>query len=636
MHQLKGIGLLIIGILLSEISFSQYIVNGSATKESCNCYVLTTENLNLSGSVWQATKINLNNPFDFTFSVYLGCRDENGADGIVFILQPISTSVGNTGQGLGFQGIKPSLGIPLDTWQNTGDPAYDNISIKVNGDISHNNNLAGPLPASASSDNIEDCTWHKLRIVWNPSNDSLATYFDDVFRLGAKVNLVKDIFNNDPMVYWGFSGATGGAFNLQKFCNIMDASFDSQLPDESLCLGETVYFKNKSLSFLPIQSHSWDFGDGKTSTVVEPSYVYKIPGKYKVVYKFTAIDGCESPAFIQEIAVGDFPRLSMKVLDTCEGLVPRFDTSIISSIGAINGYKWLVNNQLFSDQKSPDFTVLKPGNYNISLQLTSQYGCISNISTDDFIIKPKPAISFMASDGCKDKAMQFNADLSGIVPVNNWEWEFERGVYKNGMSASYTFKEKGDYHISLTALGVNGCLSKFEKDLFINSLVVNAGKDTIVVPNTLVQLNASGGISYSWNPATGLSSPYIQNPVATAADDIRYVVTATSVEGCIDTASMSIIVFKGAAIYVPNAFTPNGDGINDFLKPYLVGIKSLTYFTIYDRWGNKIFTTTRMNDGWNGTFKGKKLDAGSYAWVLGAVDLLGKAYFEKGTFTLID
>src|SRR5579875_1655079 len=131
-----------------------YILNGSATQNSCNCYTLTTETPFQSGSVWNKNKISLNQPFDFWFNVFLGCKDANGADGIVFMLQPISTSVGSSGQGLGFGGVMPSVGITLDTWQNIedNDPAYDHIAIQTNGVIRHGtaSDLAAPVPISAS------------------------------------------------------------------------------------------------------------------------------------------------------------------------------------------------------------------------------------------------------------------------------------------------------------------------------------------------------------------------------------------------------------------------------------------------------------------------------------------------------
>src|SRR6185503_4738394 len=126
-------------ILLPAVSYSQYIINGNASQETCNCYMLTQNDEFQSGSVWQNNKINLSNPFDFSFNVNLGCVDAEGADGIVFILQPISTGIGSNGQGMGFEGIVPSIGISLDTYQNLplNDPAYDHISIQANGNIEH-------------------------------------------------------------------------------------------------------------------------------------------------------------------------------------------------------------------------------------------------------------------------------------------------------------------------------------------------------------------------------------------------------------------------------------------------------------------------------------------------------------------
>jgi hypothetical protein len=195
-------------LLLSSISFSQYILNGSATRDNCNCYTLTPAAFTQSGSVWNSNKINLNNPFDFNFNVYLGCLDGNGADGIVFILQPISTSLGATGEGMGFSGVSPSIGIALDTWQNPNlnDPIFDHISIQANGIVSHGTDLAGPVQASSSSDNIEDCSWHVFRITWDPSTQWLRAYFDGHLRVETVVNLVSTIFNNDPLVFWGLPG----------------------------------------------------------------------------------------------------------------------------------------------------------------------------------------------------------------------------------------------------------------------------------------------------------------------------------------------------------------------------------------------------------------------------------------------
>jgi Bacterial lectin len=162
-------------------SFGQeYTVNGNAFRESCRCYTLTPNNITQRGSVWNNNRIDLSQSFDFTFQVFLGCSDNNGADGMAFVLQPISTSVGGTGQGMGFGSINPSVGVTLDTYQNSNpdsDPFYDHIAIQLNGDVSHTSaNTITPLtPISATSNNVEDCQNHSLRIVWNAISKTMTT-----------------------------------------------------------------------------------------------------------------------------------------------------------------------------------------------------------------------------------------------------------------------------------------------------------------------------------------------------------------------------------------------------------------------------------------------------------------------------
>jgi gliding motility-associated-like protein len=132
-----------------------------------------------------------------------------------------------------------------------------------------------------------------------------------------------------------------------------------------------------------------------------------------------------------------------------------------------------------------------------------------------------------------------------------------------------------------------------------------------------------------------LNNPKISNPVGVVSEDIRYLLTVSTTEGCVDTAGIQVTVFKGSAIYVPTGFTPNNDGLNDILKPTCIGIKSLSYFTIYNRWGRKVFTTNKLNEGWNGSLNGQNPDTGSFIWILKATDLIGKIYLMKGSFTLI-
>jgi gliding motility-associated-like protein len=630
-------------VLMPFISFAQYILNGNATQESCNCYQLTEPVVNQSGSVWQSTKINLNDSFDFSFNVYLGCRDADGADGIVFILQPLSTSLGGVGGSMGFKGISPSIGIALDTWQNIdqfesfNDPVYDHISIQKNGVMSHTNDLAGPIPASASSDNIEDCVWHILRVKWDPVTHTLSTYFDGVFRLSTQTDMVATIFNNDPMVYWGFSGATGGSYNFQKFCTQLDPVYNSNLTNDAICFGTPVTFKDSSNSFTTIKEYYWDFGDGTTSNVANPPpHNYSKPGMYEVKHTITAADGCVSQPYTKIISIGDNPDISFNIFDTCQNQPPRLNVNAVLNVGTVNQWKWELDGALFSTFEKPDFTKLAPGTHSIKLTTASNIGCTSNTYEGNFTIKNSPAINFDVKDGCENQPVLFSAQQSDkFTTVNKWQWDFGDNSFSDQKDTEHAYNVSFMYPVTLSATASNGCESSVIKNIFINSVHASAGKDTIVIENTLFQLHGSGGSQYSWSPSTGLNNPDISNPIGKVSDDITYFLTVKTIEGCTDTSSMKVNVFKGSAIYVPTAFTPNNDGLNDVLKPYFIGIKSLYYFSIYDRWGKEVFLTREINKGWNGFSQGKVLETGSYVWILKAEDIVGKIYNLKGAFVLL-
>jgi gliding motility-associated-like protein len=618
-------------------SFSQYILNGDAVQEKCNCYLLTSAQTWKGGSVWQQNKIDLNNPFDFKFDVYLGDIDAGGADGMVFMLQPLSTNLGTQGEGMGFQGVSPSIGISLDTWQNLNenDPVYDHISIQADGVIKHGNDLAGPIPASSVSDNIEDGRWHILQIKWDPSTDSLTTYFDGVFRLATKTNLIKDIFNDDPMVYWGFSAATGGAYNVQKFCTALDPIYNTNSKIDAICEGAPMIFRDSSVSFTKIKSYYWDFGDGTVSNLADPPPHSYTAGTYKVSHSIVALDGCTSDTLIKTIRIGDYPQISIHAFDTCEQASPKIKIDSKLIVGTINEWQWSINGNNFSNAAAPDFTTLPAGNYAVALTAASDIGCPSNSSSSNFILKPKPVIDAVAENGCINVPVIFDGLQKDQSSITKWHWDFGDKIFAEGKNVQNIYNEEGNYSITLTADASNGCSTTISKNININAAHANAGNDTIVARNTLFQLHGSGGVSYSWSPAAGLSDPNISDPIIKITNDTRFFLTVKNLEGCVDTASMKATVFNGSAIYVPTAFTPNHDGLNDILKPFYVGIKTLYYFTIYNRWGEKVFSTTDMNQGWDGSWKQTVDNGSAYVWVLKAVDMLGKMYNLKGSFILL-
>jgi gliding motility-associated-like protein len=621
-------------------SFSQYILNGSAKRDNCNCYTLTTETNFQSGSVWNSNKINLNQPFDFWFNIYLGCKDAGGADGMVFILQPNSTSIGTGAEGMGFEGVVPSVGISLDTWQNTNrsDPAEDHINIQINGIVTHGSDLAGPVAISPSNPNVEDCQWHVLRIAWDPATKWLRSWFDNNLRVQAQVDLIATVFNNDPMVYWGFTAGTGGANNFQKFCTALNPGFTTNLPNNITCTNQPVIFQNTSVSFGPIQSYYWDFGDNTTSTLQNPPPKnYPGPGVYKVKMVVTGLDGCISDTLKKDVVIGTKPIANFSAFDSCGWQVPRVIENSTSQVGIINNWTWLINNSVSSNVQQPQFTGLGPGNYEIKLVTKSEYGCESDTVSRFITMKPIPVISANTTDGCMNTPVQFIAtQVDNITTLTQWNWNFGDNRTSTQQNPAHAYASSGPFSVNTWAIDVNGCSS----DTIINNINIvfaqaNAGNDTVVVKDVPLQLQGNGGASYSWSPSTALSNPAISNPTALPQDDITYILTITTPEGCEAADDIHVTVFKGSAIYVPTGFTPNNDGLNDLLIPKYVGIRRLTYFAVFNRWGQEVFRTNNMGKGWDGRIKGIEQATGTFAWIIKAEDFVGKIYQIKGTVTVI-
>ena len=194
----------------------------------------------------------------------------------------------------------------------------------------------------------------------------------------------------------------------------------------------------------------------------------------------------------------------------------------------------------------------------------------------------------------------------------------------------------------LTASDTIGCPKPTTDTIIVTVIppvIAYAGKDTSVLPNQPLQLMATGGTTYAWRPSTGLSDPNIANPIAILSDNIdaiTYTVRVSSQNGCFSEDQVVVNVYKsGANILVPSAFTPNGDGKNDGLKPITIGISKLKYFSIYNRWGQLLFTTTEIGKAWDGNFNGVGQPSGTYVYQTEGADYLGFTIFRKGTVVLI-
>jgi len=231
------------------------------------------------------------------------------------------------------------------------------------------------------------------------------------------------------------------------------------------------------------------------------------------------------------------------------------------------------------------------------------------------------------------------AQLSGSTDGSSISWSPSATLNNPGILNPVAVPKQTTSYI-LSAFDTKGC-PKPGKDTVVVKVMQTpiVTMDTAVIIGQSLQLNVSGGIAYSWTPAIGLSATNIANPVAiysSPTEGIRYKVEMTKSTGCPHFAYITVKVFATKAqVFVPTAFTPNGDGRNDLLKPIPVGIKRLEYFNVYNRWGQLVFSTKTLGQGWNGSVEGRAQSTGVFTWVVSAVDIDGKPYFEKGTVAII-
>lgn len=243
---------------------------------------------------------------------------------------------------------------------------------------------------------------------------------------------------------------------------------------------------------------------------------------------------------------------------------------------------------------------------------------------------------------CFGDKVQLNASIVG----SSFFWSPTNSLSNPNILNPFAAPSKTTSYI-ITAYDTLGCPKPFKDTVTVTVIplvVVNAGRDTSIVRNQPLQLNVTTSRDslinrYLWQPKTGLNNDTIKNPIAVlnlSIDSIKYVVRVSSPEGCYGEDDIVVRIFNtNPDIFVPTAFTPNGDGKNDIIRPICVGITKLDFFRIYNRWGQLVYQTSEFEKGWDGNFNGVAQASGTFVFVTQGTDFTGKVVFKKGTCVLI-
>lgn len=264
------------GILSAQDDF-QLIGSGSQSNLGNDCFRLTQAVNGSYGAVWYRWQADLNQDFDLNANLNFGLNDF-GADGIVFAFQNLCTNVGSTGGGMGIAGVNPSLFVEFDTYENpeNGDLVADHIGIMSDGILFHTgpSSLSAPVCALPNCGNIENGIDYPVRIHWQAAIQTLDVYFNGTLRSSYTGNIIGTIFNGNPLVYWGFTSATGGFNNSHTVCINNFNNNQIQPSDTTWCANQPISFSVGNP--VPNVTYQWQVSTdgGTTFTNISNSAIY--------------------------------------------------------------------------------------------------------------------------------------------------------------------------------------------------------------------------------------------------------------------------------------------------------------------------------------------------------------------------
>ncbi len=281
-------------------------------------------------------------------------------------------------------------------------------------------------------------------------------------------------------------------------------------------------------------------------------------------------------------------------------------------------------------QTTQTATGLGPGTYTVTV--TEGGGC-SQTTTITIAPASSPVLTLTSQTN-----VLCNGDVNGSAVMSttggtspySYSW-----APSGGTNATATGFGAGTYTCTVT--DANGCIVTLTVTITEPPAVLAAISATplIINPGDNTQLIASGGTTYQWSPQTGLSCDTCSNPLASPSVTTTYCVRVSDANGCPDSTCITITVeIPCGDIFVPNAFSPNNDGANEMQCVMGNCVRTL-YFTIYDRWGERVFETTDKTQCWDGAYKGKLLNTAVFVYYLEATLLSGEQVNKQGNISLI-
>ena len=420
------------------------------------------------------------------------------------------------------------------------------------------------------------------------------------------------------------------------------------------CMGTAIAFTdNSSITSGTINNWDWNFGNTNTSIIQSPSENYAIEGVYNVQLIATSDNSCKD-TITKTIEVWPTPVVNFSPTEVCLNALTQFtDLSTVSNnstVNSVTGWSWGFNGLGNSVVQNPTFTFTSEGVLPTTLIVTTNNGCTDSI-TLNVTVNPLPQISFGPDTaGCATLCLTMNNTStisSGTLDV--FSWDFGDGSSSGSQQPSYCFENESNssvmtYDVTLTATSNKGCSSTLTNPQMITVYPIPLAHFT-VDPEITDELNKEISFTdlsiiasaWNWDMGDGTFSTST-NPIHEFPSPGNFLVTLyiENQYGCKDTTDKLVKIDPTYAIWIPNVFTPDGDGINEYFSISGFGLKDVD-LRIFDRWGIQVFHQQGNPEDvyWNGVYKGDVVQEDVYVYKVKVKDIFNKYHDIVGRVTVI-
>jgi len=427
-----------------------------------------------------------------------------------------------------------------------------------------------------------------------------------------------------------FTSTTGCVDSVASTITVYPKPAAAFTATADVCLGELVTITDQSqVASGSITAWKWSFGDGTTANNANGNTFtksYAAHNTYNVKLVAVSNNSCVSDTAMRTVTVHPLPVADFSLpaaICMPQGSAVFTNQSAIADNSALSWSWSFGDGSTGSTLANPSHVYAASGAYTVQLTATSAYGCAHDTSKVLSAFYDKPIASFLAEPDtlCQGSDNVFtDQSTAPNSSITEWTWDFGDGSSAGTRNPVKRYDAPGNYDVTLTVTDAVGCTSDpFEEEVIVYlQPVIDAGPSFIVPEGTLVQFdptaNDSTELVFRWTPAGDFADPSILRPSLVAFRNETYTLTATGQGNCSATDALTVKVLR--PVKVPNAFSPNGDGINDrWVIPNLADYPGATV-DVYNRYGQRIYSSAGYDVSWDGSWNGQQLPLATYYYVI--------------------